>query len=76
MLLLTCSVVENRPLGTAASQVVRQHRHQVGVATLALICAVVAGGVAGCLTAITFFDKGLIAVCVRYRVPRQRAVSY
>lgn len=75
-LLLTGGMVEKRSLGTPASLVEGEHRHQIHVATLAGEGAVVAGGVADPLTAITSLDEGLVAVGVRDRFPRQRAVSF
>lgn len=73
---LTGGIVENLSFRTPASLVKCEHRHQVCVATLAVVGAVVAGGVAGLLTAVTALDEGLIAVSIRRYVPRQRAVSF
>lgn len=75
-LLLTGGIVETVSLGAAASLVVREHEHQVCVATLAVVGTVVAGGVAGLLAAVTVLDEGHVAVSVRHRLPRQRAVSF
>lgn len=75
-LLLTGGVVENLPWRTAASLVVREHRHKVSVATLAVVGAVIAGGVAGPLAAVTSLDEGPVAVGMRHCVPCQRAVSF
>lgn len=76
LLRLTCGVVENWSFRTAAGFVECEHRHQVREATLALVAAVVAAGVAGLLTAIGPLDVGHVAVSVRHRGPRQRAVSF
>lgn len=69
LLLLTGGVVENLSLRTPAGAVERLHRHQVCVATPAVIGAVVAGGVAGLHTAAICRDEGRVAVGVRHRVP-------
>jgi len=73
--LLTGGVVENRPLGTAANVVERKHRHQVRVAALAVVGAVVAGGVEGLVGAGAARDEDPVAVGVKRRIPGQRAVS-
>lgn len=75
-LLLTGGIVENLSFRTPASLVKSEHRHQVCVATLAVVGAVVAGGVAGLLAAVTSLDEGLVAVSIRHHVPRQCAVSF
>lgn len=76
LLLLTGGIVENLSLRTATSLVEREYRHQICVATLALVGTAVAGSVAaGLISAVTSFDKGLVAVSIRHSVPRQRAVS-
>lgn len=73
---LTSCVVENLSVTTPACLVKCEHRHQVRVATLAVIGAVVAGCVAGLLAAVTSLDKGFIAISIWHLVPRQRAVSF
>lgn len=75
-LLLTGGIVETLSLRTAASLVEREHRHQVCVATLAVVGTVVAGGVAGLLAAVASLDEGHVVVSIRHCVPRQRAVSF
>lgn len=72
---LTCGIVDNLSMRAAPSFIERQHRHQVRVATQALVGAVVAGGVAVFLATITCLNEGFIFVCIRYSVPRQSAVS-
>lgn len=73
---LTGGIVENPSFRTAASLVKCKHRHQVRVATLAVVGAFVCGGVAGFLIAITSLDESLIAVSMKHQVPRQCAVSF
>lgn len=74
--LLTGGVVENLSVRTAASLVEREHRHQVHVATHAVVGAVAASGVADLLGAVTSLDEGAVAVSVRHCVPCQSAVSF
>lgn len=69
-------MVENWSLRTPASLVEGEHRHQIRVATLAGEGAVVAGGVADPLAAITALNEGLVAVGVRDCFPCERAVSF
>lgn len=69
-------MVENWSVGTPASLVEGERRHQIRVATLAGEGAVVAGGVADPLAAIASLNEGLVAVGVRDRFPCQRAVSF
>lgn len=73
---LTGGVVEDLSFGAHASLVEGKHRHQERVAALAVEGAVGAGGVAGFLAAVASLDEGLVAVSVRHRVPRERAVSF
>ena len=75
-LLLTGGMVQNLSLRTAASLVEGINIHQVCVATLAVVGAIAAGGVAHRLAAVTPLDEGWVAVCMRHRAPRQRAVSF
>ncbi len=75
-LLLTGGVVKNLSLRTAACLVKREHRHQVCVATLAVIGTIVASGVADLLSAVTSLDEGRIAVSIKHCVPCQGAVSF
>lgn len=74
-LLLTGGIVENMSVRTPASLIECKHRHQVCVATLAVVGAVAACGVARLLAAVASLDEGLIAVGIWHRVPCQRAVS-
>lgn len=69
-------MVKNFSFRTATSLVVREHGHQVGVATLAVVCAVVYGGVAALLTTITSLNEGLVAVGVKNRFPFKGAVPF
>lgn len=69
-------MVENLSLRAAAGFVEGKHRHQVCVATLAVEGAVVAGGVAYLLTAVTSLNVGCVSVSMRHRVPGQCAVSF
>lgn len=75
-LLLTGGIVENLSLRTSASVVESKHRHEVRVATVAVVATVVAGGVAGLLAAVTSLNEGCVAVRMWHLVPRQRAVSF
>lgn len=76
LLLLTGGIVESLPRRTGASLVECEHRHQVRVATLAVVVAVVAGGVTDLLATVTSLDEGRVAVSMKHRVPGQRAVSF
>jgi len=74
--LLTGGVVENLSFRTAASLVEGHHRHQVCVATCAVVGAAPAGGVAALLCTVSSLDEGCVAVDVSHRVPGQRAASF
>lgn len=69
-------MVEDLSLRAAAGLIEGEHRHQVGVATLAVEGAVVAGGVTCLLTAVTSLNVGCVLISMRHRVPGQRAVSF
>lgn len=73
---LTGGAVENLPLGTPARLVEGKDGHEIRVAALAGVAALVAGGVADDLAAVAPLDEGLVAVGVKDRIPCQRAVPW